>query len=114
MKTTEIIENYEVSFNKAENQILLTFAVEDVLESIPTKNLTAKYDSKSKTLHSSFYDSNSQIDITFPDFPKELESQLIKNNELWFVGLTEKVEGNIVFAKNAVLGSPIVNKSYKM
>lgn len=114
MKPTEIIENYEISYNKKENELLLTFAVEDALENIPQKNISCNYDKDTATLTAIFSDNYSELEVIFNDFPAEFRKKIIDNNSLWIVGLSEKVKDGIVFAKSVVLGSPIVNKSYKM
>lgn len=114
MKPAEIIENYEISYNQKENELLLTFAVEDALENIPQKNISCNYDANTATLTALFSDNHSELEVIFNNFPNEFRKKIIDNNSLWIVGLSEKVKDGIVFAKSVVLGSPTVNKSYKM
>lgn len=108
------IENFDIvqgnvnnEDNKNENIIIIFFEMDDIDFNIPqnpVKGNIFKYDN-SYRLDIELSDNLEDIILSFNNIPYQLIKNILTKKEIYLSGLTEKVEGGIVFTEKLPIHS---------
>lgn len=108
------IENFDIvqgnvndDDNKNENIIIIFFEMDDIdfnIPQMPIKGSIFKYDNCYK-LDIELSDDIGDIILSFNNIPYQLVKNILTKKEIFLSGLTEKVEGGIVFTEKLPIHS---------
>jgi len=108
------IENFDIvqgnvndEYNKDENIIIIFFEMDDIdfnIPQTPVKGNIFKHD-YSYRLDIELLDDIGNIILSFNNIPSELIKNILIKKEIFLSGLTEKVEGGIVFTEKLPIHS---------